>query len=267
VIADAPPLAAAAAAAAGVPAVVCANFTWDWIYGGYPGPLASAPDLIPAIQDAYRQAEGGWRLPMHGGFDAVAPVVDVPFVARHARADRSVDDVRRALRLPAGRRLALVSFGGYGVKDLPLDRLDCVPEWGVVIAGPAADVTTLPAGLIGLPEERIYAQNLRYEDLVRAVDVVVTKPGYGIISDCLANDTAMLFTSRGRFLEYDVLVAGIPRILRSRYLEMEALLAGRWRGALEALAASPAPPERPRTDGARVVAAMIAGRLNLDRRV
>ena len=35
VIADAPPLACAAAAIAGVPAVVCANFTWDWIYREY----------------------------------------------------------------------------------------------------------------------------------------------------------------------------------------------------------------------------------------
>ena len=32
VISDAPPLACATAAAAGVPSVVCANFTWDWIY-------------------------------------------------------------------------------------------------------------------------------------------------------------------------------------------------------------------------------------------
>jgi hypothetical protein len=31
VVADAPPLGCAAAAAAGVPAVVVSNFTWDWI--------------------------------------------------------------------------------------------------------------------------------------------------------------------------------------------------------------------------------------------
>ena len=32
---------------------------------------------------------------------------------------------------------------------------------------------------------------------MRAADVVVTKPGYGIISECIANDTAILYTSRG----------------------------------------------------------------------
>ena len=40
---DIPPLAFAAAAAAGVPAIALCNFTWDWIYGAYPLQLAAAP--------------------------------------------------------------------------------------------------------------------------------------------------------------------------------------------------------------------------------
>ena len=62
----------------------------------------------------------------------------------------------------------------------------------------------------------MYAAGVRYEDLVRAVDVVISKPGYGIISECVANDTALLYTSRGDFIEYDVFVAEMPRVLQSR---------------------------------------------------
>ena len=82
----------------------------------------------------------------------------------------------------------------------------------------------------------------RYEDLVRAVDVVVSKPGYGIISDCIANGTALLYTPRGRFAEYDVLVREMPRYLRCACIETEDLLAGRWREGLEAVMAAPPPP-------------------------
>jgi hypothetical protein len=39
---------------------------------------------------------------------------------------------------------------------------------------------------------------LRDEGLVAAVDVVVSKPGFGIIAECIANDTVLLYTSRGR---------------------------------------------------------------------
>ena len=108
----------------------------------------------------------------------------------------------------------------------------------------------------------MYARGLRYEDLVRAVDVVISKPGYGIISDCLANHTAMLYTPRGRFAEYDVMVREMPRFLRCRQLGLDAFEAGRWNDGLRQLAESPAPPEQPRTDGAQVAAAMLAERLS-----
>ena len=79
----------------------------------------------------------------------------------------------------------------------------------------------------------MYARGFRYEDVVKAVDVVVTKPGYGIIAECAANGTALMYTSRGHFAEHDVLVAGMPRYLRTRYLDQATLLAGRWAPALD----------------------------------
>ena len=116
VVSDAPPLACAAAAVAGVPSIVVSNFTWDWIYEEYEEHLTAAPDLLPAIRAAYRCAAAAWRLPMHGGFTTFETIVDVPFVARHARHGR--DDVRGRLGLPGGMPLALFSFGGYGQTQL-----------------------------------------------------------------------------------------------------------------------------------------------------
>ena len=259
VIADAPPIACAAARAAGVPAVVCANFTWDWIYEDYADAAPAGARVVSTVRELYAGAAAGWRLPMHGGFETVTPIVDLPFVAR--RSTRAPAEVRRILNLPVEGRLALVSFGGYGVSGLPLDRLDCLDGWSVVVTAPQAAVGRLPGSVLAIVEEQIPERGLRYEDVVRAVDVVVTKPGYGIISDCLANDAAMLYTSRGRFAEYRVMVDQLPRVLRAGFLAMEDLLGGRWKAALEALHAAPPPPERPRTDGAAVAAALIARQL------
>src|SRR6185369_3218955 len=128
------------------------NFTWDWIYAEYREYLDSAPALIPTIQAAYRLAEAAWRLPMHGGFDtfqqaclAEAPeargraLIDMPFVARHAT--RAAADTRARLGLPPvddDRRLALPSFGGYGVAGIDLDALDLDGSWHVVRVPDAA---------------------------------------------------------------------------------------------------------------------------------
>jgi hypothetical protein len=250
VVADAPPLGCAAAARAGIPSVVVSNFTWDWIYAEYREYLDAAPDLIPTIQAAYRLAEAGWRLPMHGGFETFSGshgLIDLPFVARHAT--HAPADTRARLGLPPigdGRRLALPSFGGYGVGGIDLDALDLDGSWHVV----------------RVPDAAIYDAGLRYEDLVRAVDVVLTKPGYGIIAECIANDTAIVYTSRGRFAEYPVLVREMPRYLRCSYLSNDALVAGRWQSALDAAVGAPPPPEKPRTDGAGVIADMMASRIH-----
>jgi len=261
VISDAPPLACTAAAVAGIPSVVVANFTWDWIYEGYETELHAAPDLMPTIRDAYSQAREGWRLPLHGGFARVPNVRDLPFVARHARPDRSRDDVRRELSLPRDRPLALVSFGGYGVNGLTAAHFDCLDVIDLVMTEPAANIPPIRGPAHWIAEEDIYARELTYVDLVAAVDVVVTKPGYGIIADCVANHTAMLYTSRGRFVEYDVMVKEMPRFLRCEFVDLDSFLAGRWRESLLRLLKQPPPPEQPRTDGAEVVANLIVERI------
>jgi L-arabinokinase len=259
VVSDAPPLAGAAAAVAGIPCVVISNFTWDWIYSGYREHLASAPDLVPTIQDAYRQVDTAWRLPMHGGFETFSRIQDLPFVARHAIHSREY--TRTTLGLPLDRSLALSSFSIYGADGIDFARLDSARDWDVVLTG-NGDATPSAPGTRFVHEPTMYAAGVRYEDLVGACDVVVTKPGYGIISECLANGPAIVYTSRGRFAEYDVLVREMPRYVRCAYLDQPSLFAGRWRAALEDAVNAAPPPEIPPTNGAEVVAEMIARRVS-----
>lgn len=238
VLSDLPPLGIAAARAAGLPAVALGNFTWDWIYSGYDG----GADLVEQLGGIYRHTNVALRLPMWGGFATMPKVIDLPFVAR--RSSRDPVEVRDALHLPRHEKLVLVSFGGYGLDGLDVDALRQLVGYRILLPGE-------------IDEAAMYAGGLRYEDLVRAVDVVVTKPGYGIISECLANQTALLYTSRGHFLEYDVLVAAMPRFLRTAFIDHRDLFAGSWRQHLDALLAQPAPPESPATNGAAVAAALL----------
>ena len=239
VVSDAPPLACAAAARAGIRSVVTSNFTWDWIYQAYDEHLHRAPDLISTIQDAYRLADQAWRLPLYGGFESFESIVDVPFVAHHST--RAPEDTRARLALPLDRRLVLPSFGGYGLKGLDPDAVVLPEGWAMVRR---------------LGQTELYDVGLTYQDLVRAVDVVITKPGYGIVAECIANATAMVYTSRGRFAEYDVFVREMPRYVRCAFIDNETLLQGRWEAAVEAAFHASA-VEQPRTDGAEVIAAMM----------
>ena len=235
VIADLPPLGIAAAHAAGIPAIAYGNFTWDWIYAGYDG----GATVARAIGDVYSRTTLALRLPMWGGFETMKDVRDIPFAARHSTKDP--EDIRRALGIPLRERVVLTSFGGYGVVGA---TKPAVPGYHVLWPG-------------DVDENAMYEKGLRYEDLVRAVDVIVTKPGYGIISECIANDTAMLYTSRGHFREYPVLVSEMPKHLRCRFIAHEDLFSGNWKPSLDRLLAQPSPPVKPATNGAQIAAELI----------
>jgi hypothetical protein len=260
VVGDIPALAFLAAARAGVPSIALGTFTWDWIYEAYPEFLDGAPELVPSIRRAHRHAEFALRLPMWGGFDGFRAVRDIPFVARHGTNPPGT--VRERLGLPRRRPLVLLSFGGYGLTDFDLDAFAAAAGEGCAlvttdqVGARAVEGAGSPAVTM-LRERAIYDAGCRYEDLVAAVDVVATKPGYGIIAECIANRTSMLYTSRGRFAEYDVLAAAISRYLRSAFIPQEDLYAGRWAPYLASIARQGAPPERPPTNGAEVAARAI----------
>ncbi|HEX8026960.1 MAG TPA: hypothetical protein VF491_00785 [Vicinamibacterales bacterium] len=234
-VSDLPPLGIGAANAAGIPAFALGNFTWDWIYAHYPGGEVVARQ----IADIYRAVTLTLRLPMWGGFETMPAIRDLPFVAR--RSCREPGEVRDALGIPRAARVVLTSFGGYGLEQLDTRLLDSIQGYHILWPG-------------RIDEAAMYERGYRYEDLVKAVDVVVTKPGYGIIAECLANDTAMLYTSRGDFREYDVLVSAVPSFLRCAFIDHGDLFAGRWAPHLDALLAQPSPPATPATDGAALAA-------------
>jgi L-arabinokinase len=257
VVGDIPPLAFEAAYRAGVPSAAVFNFTWDWIYEAYPEQAEAAPELVPTLRDAYCHASVAWRLPLTCGAGPFARAVDVPLIAR--RSPRDPDDVRRLLRLPPDCALVLVSFGRYGLGAVDWSRLADAGRYRIIVTpGPGSPSSAWPAAdpassIVVIGEAEITRLGLQYEDLVAAVDVVVSKPGYGIIAECAANDTALLYTSRGRFAEYDELVTAMPRFLRCGFIGHEDLFAGRWRASLDRLLALLKPP-RPDVSGADVVA-------------
>jgi L-arabinokinase len=256
IVGDVPPLAFAASLLTGVPSIALANFTWDWIYETYPQFERLAPGVLAVIRDAYRCASHALRLPLSGGFEPMAAVTrNVPLIARRSKLGRA--NARQAMALDGDVPIVLASFGGH---DSGLQFHDAGRTTLFTLVMTDYEMPEVPAEggrLRRFTEEVLADRGLQYEDLVAASDVVVTKPGYGIVSECIANGAALLYTSRGRFAEYDVFVAEMPRLLRCRYISQEDLRAGRWADAVTAVLQQPTPPASVDTNGAEVVANQI----------
>jgi hypothetical protein len=248
VLGDIPPLAFAAARMAGIPSAALGNFGWDWIYGAWPdfGPV------IECVQHGYSQADLLLRLPLHStapeAFPSFETIEDVPLIAR--RAKRSRNEMRAQLGVHERARVVLLSFGAFTADGLDLAALVSLTDYRVVLTPPlSASADALPQNVLCLRE-----QPSDYVSLLAACDVVITKPGYGIVADCLANRIAVLFTSRGPFREYDVLAEALTTLGRARYVPRDDLLAGHIAYHLAALEAQPDTWADIPLNGAEVVA-------------
>jgi L-arabinokinase len=227
VLADIPPLAFAAAARARVPALALGNFSWDWIYrhlARREPALAASAELAAS---SYGSATLLLELPFAGDLSAFPRRAAVGFVARCPRVPRS--EARRRLGID-GAPAVLVSFGGVGLPGLRREAL----------AAREPDLRFLfPEDLVA---DRLDALGLDYPDVVGAADVVVTKPGYGIVTDAIGARTRMVYTERGDFPEYPIMVEEMVRWLACVHVGNDDLREGRIGNAVRRVLASPLPP-------------------------
>lgn len=250
VLADIPPLGFGAAAAAGVPSVGLGNFSWDWIYRHL---SRREPGLAAAAEACARSYAGAallLELPFAGDLTAFPRRERIPLVARRPAVPR--DEARRRLAV-GDAPVVLLSFGGLGLPGFDASALGALAEYRFLASPPVA-ATARNVRVLGPGE--LDAAGLRYADLVAAAEVVVTKPGYGIVSDALAARTRIVYTERGDFPEYPILVEGMSRLLPCRYVSNEDLAAGRLGPALAEVLAAPWPPP-PDLGGASTAAARL----------
>ncbi|MCU0572805.1 MAG: hypothetical protein MUC41_07405 [Syntrophobacteraceae bacterium] len=247
VVADIPFLPFQAARRCGIPSLGVGNFTWDWIYSTYTEQDPRWPKLIQWIAAGYGQCDLLLRLPMHGDCSACPRHVDVPLVARHS--NRPPEETRGLLGLDPLQPAYLLAFATLDLDDSALRAVETIPEAVFLFKHPLD--YRLSNGLCLDPFD------LSYPDVIAASDAVITKPGYGIVSDCLSHGTPMIYTDRGDFPEYPILVDAMRKHLPVAYMSSQDLYSGRWDHALAEIRRCPRRPVNLGTDGAEVCAQII----------
>ena len=254
IVSDIPPVVHRVAKLMDIPSCTVTNFTWDWIYDAWVDKYPEAAPLAERFRRDYSMSDCLLRLPYAGELPAFSQVRDMPMLGRRAMQDKI--DVRKKMGLQnESRPLVLLSFGGMGLCSGNLKRLDSLTDFRFL--------TTFPVGNKSVRVLKPLDQyGITYPDLVGAVDIVVTKPGYGIVSECAINHTRMLYTDRGPFREYDIILEQLEEWNCGVYIPKDRLLSGDCREELENLMQMnpekvPRASEAAAADGARVVAEQI----------
>jgi L-arabinokinase len=241
---DIPALAFAIAKRAGIPSVAIANFIWSGIYSAYVEEFPEFSSIIEQMNRYYGEATLALALPYAFALDPLPLTEPIPWIARRSKLDKAA--ARTRYGIPEDSPVVLLSFGGLGFDHLPWERLKRMRNYFFVATGARkchdGNVLVLPG-----------AQR-RYQDLLRAVDALVTKPGYGIVTDAIAHRVRVLYTDRGEFPEYEHLVGALRDCATAEYIPQGELLSGNIQPFLSRLLEKPAHWPEVKINGADVAA-------------
>jgi L-arabinokinase len=135
--------------------------------------------------------------------------------------------LRSRLGIGEGKQAVLVAFSKLSLPATARSRLAALPGTRFLLPKPLA--LDLPNGIPVDPEE------FPFPELVHAADAIVSKPGYGIVSDAIAAGVPLLVTERDDFPETPHLLHLLEKTIGLHRIGHEAFQAGDWETALAAL--------------------------------
>lgn len=239
VLFDIPPMGAEIGGWLGVPTFGVTNFSWDWIYEEYIEMFPMYHWILEEIKEQYQRTTILYELPYSGDLSSFPLRESISWICRKAKMEPK--DVRKRLNLDTEKPIALVTFGGIGATvKLPIGKW--TKEIQFLVTAP---LNQLVGEGVVLENNTLHQLEITFPDLIQMANFVVSKPGYGIVSECIAHQTPLLYLERKHFREYQMLLEAMKKHLKSQLLTQEELESGDWKNALESLFAKRTLPQEP----------------------
>jgi hypothetical protein len=247
VIADIPAIPFEAAAEVGVTGIAIGNFSWDWIYSAFISRDKRWRQCVDIFQEQYAKADLLLRLPFCNEMKVFQNVEDMPLVASPGTPCR--EKIKNLTGCDPRKKWILLSFTTLDLDNRALERIERIDDCEFFTVNPLIwerrNIHALDRECISFP------------DTVASVDAVVSKPGFGILSDCIANRKPLMYADRSDFLEYPILEAAVRKYLRHVHIAVEDLYRGNLREKLDRLWSSAEPETHLQCGGDLIVARRI----------
>ncbi len=240
VFGDIPPLAVAIAHAAGIPCWMEGNFGWDFIYADFGMAFEGS---VTWIRDLYRQCDRLFQLP----FSEPMSIFPERQMTGLTGGDPVLDpvQVREKLGLDPTQTPTLLSFGGYGLKAFPYDRLAEHAQQVFISLDPQAPAVS---NLI-----RLDGRQWRPVDLMPVCADIWTKPGYGTLSEAMRVGIPITCLTRSGFREADLLLKGLQDHSLHKVIEADSFFQDPWEFVTQPYQ-DPRQPDPLAQDGNQVIA-------------
>jgi UDP-N-acetylglucosamine:LPS N-acetylglucosamine transferase len=194
-----------------IPSFFVGNFTWSSIYSHYSGYDKKFLEHANILSEEYFFARAGLILAFSMPIDCISNQIPVGVVGRKPNLPKA--ELRKRFGMREDTTYFLLSFGAYGLEDTKIEFEKLPSSYVPVVSG--------HEGFFSSQVMRISDDN--YPNVVCASDYVLTKPGYGILSECYYANTPIVYTDRGDFPEYPYLVQALDTYFESYYITQSQL--------------------------------------------
>ena len=249
IVCDIVPFAIPLARKAALPSILVTSFTWDEILKFYSDDDSRFEKLSADLKKIYSDVTTQISTPLSFGLSERGETLQVPLIG--SRAELGENEIRKNLMLD-DRPAFLVSFGGLGLESIGRLRLEEMDEYQFLFL---SDRTERKGNIFTFDNSQV-----AHEELVKVSRAVITKPGYGISAECILNKTGMIYTSRGKFAEYEPLVNELKDYIPMKFISNEDLFSGALRPLLCEEMEFTSDLQADSGKGAEQAAAIIAGK-------
>ncbi len=195
IISDVVPFAGVLANELSIPSVSVSNFWWSDIYKDLPESPAQK-QLCINVENEMNTFSYHVVLnpPMRKCQNSATILSDVNLI--RVPRDRS-SEIRKVLGIDSSKYLALLYTGNYGMNSVDWSKLAKYKDWHFIglhqLTGSPSNFTLINKELFTMQE------------FTASVDIVISKLGYGTVTESLASGTPLLYTPRDGFSEFPVL--------------------------------------------------------------
>ena len=243
IVSDITPFAFEVARRAGIPSVAVANFTWLDIYEPY---VREYPSFVPVLEKMRRQYQLAsllLELTPSTGMSYFGNRVKISPVAKPGR--NRGGELKKHLGLEEDRRIGLIYVGELGMENIRWGDLAKFRGWDFV------GIYPLPGASANY--HLMDKKSFPYEDLVASAEVMVTKIGYGVVSQGLVNGIPLIYLPREDFAEFPVLEKAVQEWGHGYRLSKEDYQALKWQDVLEEVSKKGRPNPVP-SEGGKICA-------------
>lgn len=246
IVSDIPSFAFEVGYKTGVPSVAVSNFSWLDIYEPYLDAMPSFRPYLDKIVEQYHMADLLLALTPPNPMKCFSQRVDIPVVGRKGITRK--DEIIARYGINKDKKIGLTYTGDSGMDSIPWKKLECFDEWEFIGLYP----------LPGYPANYhlVNKGDFLYQDISASVDLMISKIGYGLYSECLINGVPLLYVPRTNFAEYSVLEKAIIEWGHGYPLAYNDFYTLKWDHVLQKVKTTE-PPEKTESNGASVCACRI----------